>query len=152
MVIMLQEILLKLLRVSLSASSMPLSASQICESLPELRDVEHILLSTFPVSRDGAREDFDTELCATCLGMAARIYLLSEKQETILQGLLETYIQRIIQKTILADDTNALDSPAYREVFLVLKELCSKEASKFGSLPIGPSQTPLTEIIYMLDY
>ncbi len=151
MVIMLQEILLKLLRVSLSASSMPLSASQICESLPELRDVEHILLSTFPVSRDGAREEFDTELCATCLGMAARIYLLSEKQETILQGLLETYIQRIIQKTILADDTNALDSPAYREVFLVLKELCSKEASKFGSLPIGPSHTPLTEIIYMLD-
>ena len=83
--------------------------------------------------------------------MAARIYLPSEKQDTILQGLLETYIQRIIQKTILADDTNALDSPAYREVFLVLKELCSKEASKFGSLPIGPSHTPLTEIIYMLD-
>lgn len=151
---MLQEIILKLLRISLSAGSIPLQGTEICENLPKLNDIQDMLHTN--IASSSIKDDLDmmdTDMAATCIGLGARICLLSTntQQEQALQCLLKTYTQRILEATVLSDDEMFSDAPLYREVFLVFKELCLKKTSRFGSLAIGPSETPLQEILRMME-
>lgn len=148
-IIMLQELVLKLMRISLSNGTMSLGASQICEILPQPNDVDK-LLSDVTHPGDDTHTLIDADMTATCIGLAARIHLISSKHEQILKCLLEKYIPRILETAILAEGASE-DCPLYHEVFLSLKELCSKEPTTFGMLEIGSSKTPLHEVVFMIE-